>query len=75
MQRHYMLEYWSADGGFVGRVKEMPGVIGRGETLEALEEAVIRACQQVVELESHALRTEVKTRPIAFEVYYAPGPE
>ncbi len=75
MQRHYTLEYWNTDGGFVGRVKEMPGVIGRGETLEAMEEAVIRACQQVVELESHAMRADVNTKPIAFEVYYAPEPD
>ena len=40
MQRSFSLEYWTDDGWFVGRLKEIPGVFSQGETLEELEENI-----------------------------------
>jgi len=37
MLRHFTLEYWISDGWYIGKLKEVPGVISQGETLEALE--------------------------------------
>ena len=30
------LEYWEEDNGFVGRLREVPGVISQGDTLDEL---------------------------------------
>jgi len=38
--RHFTLVYWTDEGWFVGRLKEVPGVFSQGESLEELEENV-----------------------------------
>jgi len=38
MLRQYTLEYWIDEGRFVGRIREVPGVFGQGESLEELED-------------------------------------
>jgi predicted RNase H-like HicB family nuclease len=43
------LEYWSDTGGFVGRLREVPGVFSQGETLEELEANVRDAYELVLE--------------------------
>lgn len=43
------LEYWPDDGGYVGRLRELPGVFRQGETLDELEENIRDAYQLVVE--------------------------
>jgi predicted RNase H-like HicB family nuclease len=40
MRRSFSLEYWIDDSWFVGRLKEIPGVFGRGETLKELVENI-----------------------------------
>lgn len=75
MQRHLTLEYWQGDGYYAGRVKEIPGIFGEADTLEALEENIIQACRDMVTMKTRAARNEIHTKPIAFEVYYAPGPD
>jgi predicted RNase H-like HicB family nuclease len=37
MQLRFTLEYWRDDGRYVGRLKEVPGILSQGETVEALE--------------------------------------
>ena len=37
MIRHFTLENWEDDGGYVGCLREVPGVFSHGDTLEALE--------------------------------------
>ncbi len=37
MERSFTLEYWTDDGWYVGRLKEVPGVFSQGETMEDLE--------------------------------------
>jgi len=39
--KQFTLEYWTDDGWYVGRLKEMPAVMSQGETLEELQ-AMIR---------------------------------
>lgn len=34
------LEYWTEDGWYVGRLREVPGVFSQGTTLEELEENI-----------------------------------
>ena len=74
MQRHFTLEYWQDGDHFAGRVKEIPGIFAEGKTLEALEDHIVNACRAMVDMETRAARNETHTKPIAFEVYYAPGP-
>jgi predicted RNase H-like HicB family nuclease len=42
------LEYWPDDGGFVGRLREVPGVFSQGDTLEELEENIRDAYELVM---------------------------
>ena len=37
MIRHFTLEYWIDEGWYVGKLKEVPGIFSRGETLSELE--------------------------------------
>ena len=49
MQRRFTLNYWQADGWYVGKLKEVPGVFSQGETLEELEANIADAYQLVME--------------------------
>jgi predicted RNase H-like HicB family nuclease len=42
------LEYWPDDGGFVGRLREVPGVFSQGDTVGELEENIRDAYELVV---------------------------
>ncbi|HEX9669982.1 MAG TPA: type II toxin-antitoxin system HicB family antitoxin [Thermoanaerobaculia bacterium] len=43
------LEYWPDDGGFVGRLREVPGVFSQGESLHELEDNIRDAYALVLE--------------------------
>jgi predicted RNase H-like HicB family nuclease len=45
----FTLEYWTDDGWFVGRLKEMPAVMSQGETLEELQTMIRDAYALMVE--------------------------
>jgi predicted RNase H-like HicB family nuclease len=45
----FTLIYGKDDGWYVGRLKEIPGVISQGETLEELKKNIADAYQLVVE--------------------------
>jgi predicted RNase H-like HicB family nuclease len=47
--KQFTLEYWTDDGWFVGRLKEMPAVMSQGETLEELQTMIRDAYQLMVE--------------------------
>ena len=49
MGRHFTLEYWPDDGWYVGRLKEVPGVISEAETLEELQDNIREAYQLVTD--------------------------
>ncbi|MCZ7649738.1 MAG: type II toxin-antitoxin system HicB family antitoxin [Thermoanaerobaculia bacterium] len=42
------LEYWPDDDGYVGRLREVPGVLSQGDTLAELEVNIRDACELVV---------------------------
>lgn len=43
------LEYWPDTGGYVGRLREVPGVFSQGDTLADLEENIRDAYDLVIE--------------------------
>ncbi len=47
--KQFTLEYWTDDGWFVGRLKEMPAVMSQGETLEKLQAMIRDAYRLMVE--------------------------
>jgi len=49
MRRSFTLEYWTDDGWYVGRLKEVPGVFSQGETLAALEDNIRDAYRLMTE--------------------------
>jgi predicted RNase H-like HicB family nuclease len=49
MSRHFTLEYWIDEGWYVGRLKEVSGVVSQGETLSELEENIRDAYQLVTD--------------------------
>lgn len=49
MKRFFTLKYWTDDGWFVGRLKEVPGVFSQGETLEELTANIADAYRMIIE--------------------------
>ncbi len=57
------LEYWKDEGGFVGRICEVPGVFSQGSTLEELESNVADAYRLVLS-ESKSPVPDAHTKPL-----------
>ncbi len=55
MRHTFTLEYWPDEGGYVGRLREVPGVFSQGDTVEELEENVRDAYFLLLEDEQEAL--------------------
>lgn len=68
MPRHFTLEYWPDDGWYVGRLKEVSGVISQGETLEELIENIRDAYQLVTEDVQALSPAEIEVKEIGVEV-------
>ena len=49
MLRHFTLEYWIDDDWYIGRLKEVPGVLSQGESPEELEENIRDAYRLMAE--------------------------
>jgi predicted RNase H-like HicB family nuclease len=47
----FTLEYWMDEGWYVGRLKEFPGAVSQGETLEDLRANVLDAFMMLLEVE------------------------
>lgn len=60
MQRAFTLEYWSDEGWYVGRLKEVPGVISQGETLDELQENIRDAYRLLLEDDELPVPEEVE---------------
>ena len=60
----YTLEYWQDGGWYVGRLKEVAGVMSQGETLEELEANIRDAYQLMRDTEPAPTSTPVQTREI-----------
>ena len=67
MLKHFTLEYWTDDGWFVGRLKEVPGVFSQGKSLKELEEN-IRDAYHLMTDEELLLVVKKQTREISLEV-------
>jgi predicted RNase H-like HicB family nuclease len=69
MKRTFSLEYWIDDGWYVGKLREVPGVISQGETLEELEENIRDAYKLMMEDEAEELGVAEKlTKELAVEM-------
>jgi predicted RNase H-like HicB family nuclease len=47
----FTLEYWQDEGWYVGRLKEVTGVMSQGETLDELEVNIRDAYRLMIETE------------------------
>lgn len=69
MLRNFTLEYWTDDGWYVGRLKEVPGVFSQGETLKELELNIRDAYKVMMDDEDASLPVDkVETKEIGVEV-------
>jgi len=59
----FTLEYWLDEGWYVGRLREVPGVMTQGESLGELEENIRDAYRLMVEGQPAPVET-VQTREI-----------
>lgn len=62
------LDYWKDEDWYVGQLREIPGVMSQGETLEALQANIRDAYELVVKdhrsRRTHPSRTRTKSIPI-----------
>jgi predicted RNase H-like HicB family nuclease len=68
MRRAFTLEYWPDAGGFVGRLREVPGVFSQGDSLADLEENVRDAYALVLSGQLAEEREAVLRKEIEVEV-------
>jgi predicted RNase H-like HicB family nuclease len=69
--RHFTLEYWTDEGWYVGRLKEVPGIFSQGETLRELEDNVRDAYKLMAEDEMESLPAyiRIQTKEIGVELF------
>ena len=60
----FTLEYWQDDGWYVGRLKEVAGVVSQGQTIDELEENIRDAYQLMAETEPAPTTSPVLKRDI-----------
>ncbi|MCH8293631.1 type II toxin-antitoxin system HicB family antitoxin [Candidatus Poribacteria bacterium] len=68
MLRYFTLEYWLDDGWYVGRLKEVPGVLSQGESLEELEENIRDAYRLMLDDEEVLPYADARSKEIGVEV-------
>jgi predicted RNase H-like HicB family nuclease len=68
MRRAFTLEYWPDEGGYVGRIKEVPGVFSQGDTLDELEDNIRDAYQLVLEDQQEDAQAGARSKEIEVEV-------
>ena len=68
MRRSFTLDYWADAGGFVGRLREVPGVFSQGESLADLEENIRDAYALVLADQRAAAPREIESKEIEVEV-------
>ena len=68
MKRLFTLEYWTDEGWFVGRLKEIPGVFSQGETLDELKENIADAYRTMLKSEPEPEHAEARTLEVGMEV-------
>ena len=68
MKRSFTLEYWTDEGWFVGKLREVPGVFSQGETLEELKENIADAYRMMIESEPEPEQAGAQTLEVGVEV-------
>lgn len=63
-ERTFTLEYWQDEGWYVGRLKEVAGVMSQGQTLAELERNIREAHQLMADTEPAPSGATVQTREI-----------
>ncbi len=63
--RTFQLDYWKDDRWYVGRLREIPGVVSQGATLKELEENIQDAYRLVMTERRSARHPKAKTKVIA----------
>jgi predicted RNase H-like HicB family nuclease len=66
--KQFTLEYWTDDGWFVGRLKEMPAVMSQGETLDQLQAMIRDAYRLMVEDAAESTFVPKERREIAISL-------
>src|SRR5271170_6419974 len=56
IKKQLTLEYWQENGWFEGRLKEIPEVLGQGQTIDELEDHIREDCAALVSDEEYARR-------------------
>ncbi|MEJ2356194.1 MAG: type II toxin-antitoxin system HicB family antitoxin [candidate division WOR-3 bacterium] len=69
MNIKFTLEYWLDEDWYVGRLKEVPGVLSQGETLEELEDNIRDAYKLMMSTElTPELSVEHKEKELVINV-------
>jgi len=68
MSKTLTLEYWTEDGWFIGRLKEIPSAFSQGETMEELEANIRDAYELMLETEPVLNRTDIRLKEIEVAV-------
>lgn len=67
MLKHFTLEYWIDEGQYVGRLREVPDVIGHGKTINGLEKSIQKAYRLMVQCKSLP-ESKISTKKVTIEV-------
>ena len=68
MQRHFTLAYWLDDNWYIGKLKEVPGVFSRDESLEELEDNIRDAYRLMIEETYTETHPGTQSKDITVEV-------
>ena len=68
MKATLTIEYWRDRDGYVGRLREVPGVFSQGKTLAELDANLRDAYRLVLKDQKPVRRRGVRRRPLALAV-------
>jgi predicted RNase H-like HicB family nuclease len=69
MRHAFTMEYWQEDDGYVGRLREVPGVFSQGGTIAELEDNLGDAYDLVVaDAASGPIPAGAESKPLEVEV-------
>jgi predicted RNase H-like HicB family nuclease len=68
MLQTFILEYWTENDWYIGRLKGIPGVFSQGKSLDELEENIRDAYRMMIEEEEVLPTNSIRTKEIGVEV-------
>jgi len=66
--KQFTLEYWTDEGWYVGRLKEMPSVMSQGESLDELQEMIRDAYHLMVQDSADSAFVPKETQELAISL-------